>query len=149
VGLDYWIWAARLPSWDRRWRNRRNRLSLAQSQKPQSGQVQDRVTARLGQRRQLFGQSGRGGGIEFAIEKDDDTVIGTAAPRRHIAGVIRPDSAGRRMIRTALRWQQRLARRPSSDRIECATGVWSGSNKPIATLARKLTQVVARVQRSA
>ena len=87
--------------------------ALAQSQEqaqpgavaePQSGQVQDRVTARLVQRRQLFGQSGLGGGIEFAVEKDDDPVIGTAAPRRHIAGVICPASAGRRVIRTALRW---------------------------------------------
>ncbi len=62
------------------------------------------MTARLGQRHQSFGQAGCAGGIEFAVEKHDDPVIGTAAPRQHIAGVIRPDSAGRRMIRTALRW---------------------------------------------
>jgi hypothetical protein len=149
VGLDYWIWAAQTSQLGSALAQSQEQAQPSAVAEPQSGQVQDRVTARLGQRRQLFGQSGRGGGIEFAVEKDDDPVIGTTAPGRHIAGVIRPDSAGQRMIRTALRWWQRLAHRPSSDRIECATGVWSGSNKPIATLTRKLTQVVARVQRSA
>jgi hypothetical protein len=104
VGLGYWIWAARTSRLGSALAQSREQAQPGAVAEPQSGQVQDRVTARLGQRRQLFGQSRRGGGIEFAIEKDDDPVIGTAAPRRHIAGVIRHDSAGRRMIRTALRW---------------------------------------------